>query len=272
MVDLSRRRLAIGLALAPTVMSAASWSASKDEVSMEGTLPPLPEDLLVFADEPAYREYSTNEFVGTGKPTEGEINMAAAIALKAPFGVAPYQVAEFFLAVATEKFGKEWQPYAREWPVRGNPLIMGFFRTTKTIPQGDTTPWCAAFVNWCIAQGNARAALKDGSFSDRELNVSSRSASSGSFRCWAETKTPKIGDLAVFAEPGTERLGCSGSGHVSFYYGRASDGRLRILGGNQTLKGTSGAVTVGLYPLDGAESGRLKFLGFRTSPALHIQA
>lgn len=269
MIDISRRKLSAGLVALPALLIFNAWGKSTKEISMEGELPPLPEDLKNFADAPAYRVFTTDEIVGTAHPTEAEQAVAKAILAKAPINIAPWKVAEYFLIVGNGAFGKEWQPYSREWPVRANPLIMSLFKATRTIPQGDVTPWCAAFVNWCIAQGNSRLRPADNMFTDRELEMTSRAASSGSFRCWTPTNTPRVGDLVVFAERGTEKLPCGGKGHVSFYYGRASDGRLRILGGNQTQKGTSGAVTVGLYPLDGGENGRLKFLGFRTAASLH---
>lgn len=272
MIDLSRRRLSAGLVFLPTVLSFNSWGQSVNEISLESALPPLPADLQTFEDAPAYRVFTTDEIVGSAQPTEVERAVAKTILAKAPISAAPWKVAEYFLKVGNGTYGKEFQPYSREWPVRANPLIMGLFKATRTIPQGDTTPWCAAFVNWCIAQGNLRVRPSDNVFADSELDMTSRSAASGSFRCWTSTTTPSVGDLVIFTERGSEKLTCSGSGHVAFYYGTASDGRLRILGGNQILKGTSGAITVSLYPLNGGEKGRLKFLGFRTATALHPAA
>ena len=269
MTDLSRRWL---LACAPALLLSRAMAADSTEISMEGSLPPLPADLQRFANEPAYRQFTTEEIVGSATPSPTQVAVAKAIMAKAPFGVAPYKVAEYFLAVGNGGFDKEWQPYTREWPVVANPLIVNFFKATRTIPQGDTTPWCAAFINWCIAQGNAKLSLGDGAIAEPLLNLTSRSASSGSFRCWLPVAEPKIGDLVVFVEPGTENIACSGAGHVSFFYGRTDDGRVRILGGNQTLEGTSGAVTIGRYPLKGGEGGRLKFLGWRTADALRSGA
>ena len=99
------------------------------------------------------------------------------------------------------------------------------------------------------------------------LAATTRSAASGSFRCWTETTTPQVGDLVVFREPGSTQR-CSGKGHVAFYAGEADRGYIRILGGNQLMRGTSGAVTVSRYPRDGGEGGRLRFLGYRTAAGL----
>ncbi len=65
-------------------------------------------------------------------------------------------------------------------------------------------------VNWCIARGNSKDEKED--FTDDVLALTTRSAASGSFRCWKETTSPKKGDLAVFAQKGTESRSCSGQG------------------------------------------------------------
>jgi uncharacterized protein (TIGR02594 family) len=128
-------------------------------------------------------------------------------------------------------------------------VIIEFFRATRLNPlapdnDGDQTPWCAAFLNWCIARGHS----KDGNINEATLAHGTNSASSGSFRCWAnETKEPKPGDIVVWAEDGTVKpcergiLGI-GRGHVAFYLGSGTGERLLVVGGNQRsgLPGQSG--------------------------------
>ena len=238
---------------------------SADSIDIEGELPPLPDDLKTLANAPAYRWTGTAAEVGGQPPTGDEIRDAAAVLKDAPYRSHPYQVAQYFLDLGRNANDPRAK-FMREWPERANPVIVEFFKATKTIPQGDITPWCAAFVNWCIARGNS----KTGEITDVERKLTTQSALSGSFRCWGETRDPQAGDVVVFAQSGTEDLRCGGKGHVAFYLDRLPDGRIRILGGNQALAGTSGAVTISRYPIQGGESGRLRFFAFRTSGSLRV--
>lgn len=111
--------------------------------------------------------------------------------------------------------------YKSEWNgARANPLIVGFFGMTNTLPSdGDQTAWCAAFVNMCL-----RAAAKEGTLS----------ALSGSFRKHGkdakELGGPMLGDVVVFRNTG-ER-GNKGFGHVGFFVAEEGD-TIWVLGGNQ---------------------------------------
>lgn len=82
----------------------------------------------------------------------------------------------------------------------------------------DETPWCGAFVYWCLKKSNYS-----------ELPDSSLSA-----RSWLEygskTETPNIGDLVIFWRESKD----SWKGHVAFYINTSSDGKIiYCLGGNQ---------------------------------------
>jgi len=123
-----------------------------------------------------------------------------------------------------------------------NPVVVQIINGTKTDPyDGDATPWCASFANWCIARSKASYS-RSISF-DSLLSLGTRSAASGSFRCWGEqTEEPKEGDLVVFAKKGTETQGCPinlsrAQGHVGFYVGETirpnGSVRYKVLGGNQ---------------------------------------
>lgn len=234
-----------------------------DGIEIETPVPPLPTDLAQLETEPALRLFSEGEAVGSQAPTTEERQLGDVVMNKAPWSTEPMKVANYFLQLGTRN-DDPGAKFSREWPERANPVIMSFFKATETEPHGDITPWCAAFVNWCIARGNSPT----GDITEKELRLTTRSAASGSFRCWDEVEEPQVGDLAVFAQRGTEHRKCSGRGHVAFYLGRHSDGRIRILGGNQILSGTSGAVSIARYPVGGAEKGRLKFLRFVSSPVL----
>ena len=126
-------------------------------------------------------------------------------------------------------FGEEYRPYAREWPEIWNPVIVEFFSSTHTKPSGDVTPWCAAFVNWCILRA------KSDRTPSSSLSNGSRSASSGSFRSWGEkihpNATADLGDVVVF-ERTDPILSAKGFGHVGFYL-QQTDDLIHVLGGNQ---------------------------------------
>lgn len=75
----------------------------------------------------------------------------------------------------------------------------------------DDIPWCALFVNNCLAE----AGLKG-----------TRSLAARSFETWGVPMLePSLGAVLVFVRPG--------GGHVGFYVGQRVDGALRVRGGNQ---------------------------------------
>jgi hypothetical protein len=243
------------LALTQTPSFAQSDPAS--DSSRISALPPLPVDLAAQSNEPP-APYSEIAPVGTAQPTDDEKNKAYEILLQSPFGTAPVDVAQYFLSVGAGAYGAEYRPFVREWPVRANPVIFHFFSSTLTKPEGDATAWCAAFTNWCLLRSHATAADEIGAspgrfsvsgtrFPDENLRkYSTNSASSGSFRCWPETTSPKRGDIVVFKNAGTDNLTpvCQGQGHVAYFLSIPRTGWVRVVGGNQSDPGSGGAVTV----------------------------
>ena len=265
----SRRSILLGAAAfgafpADVFCQTVNSQTVDDGVIVSGEVPPLPDDLASLNTAPAYRWAGSASLVGAGSPTDEEKTLGDVVLAGAKANRRPFDVAKYFYDLGQSKDPK--RVFVREWPERANPVIVEFFRATDTTPNGDITPWCAAFVNWCIARGNSTTESK--TFTSKVLDLTTRSAASGSFRCWTETTTPKEGDLVVFAQKGSEGRSCNGQGHVAFFVSRDAN-RINILGGNQILAGTSGAVTMSSYPLDNGERGRLKFLRFVTSPALH---
>ena len=156
--------------------------------------------------------------LGTKKPLPPEEQVAADIVARAPKAGSPYDVAKFFLDVGNGKFDPTWVPFVSGWPERWNPVIVEFFNATGTVPRGDTTPWCAAFVNWCFLRGTNSPATTN--------------ASSGSFRCFgSSTVRPHPGDIVVFRrKDSTEE--CMGKGHVGFFVSEDKES-VEVLGGNQ---------------------------------------
>ena len=154
-------------------------------------------------------------------------------------------IARYFMNIKDENKEEPGEPYNQEWGERANPLIVGFFSMTNTLPsEGDVTHWCAAFVSFCLY-----AAGKPNKFS----------ALSGAYRNFGEaTSTPAPGDLAVFRLAG--KRGDMGFGHVGFFVDRKGS-KIRVLGGNQ--KGntkSTGAITEADYD---AQDPVLQLYGFR---------
>lgn len=112
--------------------------------------------------------------------------------------------------------------------------ILEYLRTTRLpsrLAAADETPWCAAFVGWCIAQAGLE---------------SSHSAAARSYLEWGgPLEAPRNGCIAVLTRPGHE-----GSGHVGFWVG-GTQHELLLLGGNQGNR-----VSMRLYDRD-------RLLGFR---------
>jgi hypothetical protein len=254
--------LGAGISAASCILSASAQApapavSAESDVTIISAMPPLPADLADKASDPP-APYVETQLVGTGRPNPDEIDKAYEILIGAPIGVAPIDVAQYFLAVGAGAYGEELRPFAREWPVRANPMIMHFFTSTQSKPEGDVTAWCAAFVNWCLLRSHAASADEIGQAKggyitkgkpfapDNIKRYSTNNASSGSFRCWDGIASPQRGDIVVFRDIGTDDMTkvCRGTGHVTFFVKIPSTGLVQVLGGNQSQKGSNGAVTI----------------------------
>lgn len=113
-----------------------------------------------------------------------------------------------------------WLPIAlaeqgvKEYPGDGdNPRIIEYLHsTTLEAPMGsnDETPWCSAFVNWCV---------------ERAGYEGTDSAWAKSWLYWGKaTEKPRRGCVVVFTR--------EGGGHVGFYMGETKTA-IKVLAGNQ---------------------------------------
>ncbi|MEW6403932.1 MAG: SH3 domain-containing C40 family peptidase [Chloroflexota bacterium] len=104
----------------------------------------------------------------------------------------------------------------REVPGSGNnPEVLKYLRSTTNLGKAaiskDETPWCSAFVNWCLEQAGY----------DRTRNALARS-----WLKWGqEIKTPRRGCIVVFERE-------KKFGHVGFYL-EENETHIKVLGGNQ---------------------------------------
>jgi uncharacterized protein (TIGR02594 family) len=117
-----------------------------------------------------------------------------------------------------------WMKYAmeekkkgvRETPGSGNePEVIKYLRSTTNLSRAatsrDETPWCSAFVNWCLEQAGY----------ERTKNALARS-----WLKWGQSiATPRRGCIVVFERE-------KKFGHVGFYL-EETETHIKVLGGNQ---------------------------------------
>jgi uncharacterized protein (TIGR02594 family) len=118
-----------------------------------------------------------------------------------------------------------------------NPRIVEYLKCTDLdeSEQEESTPWCSAFVNYCIQTSGGKG---------------TRNAMARSWLHWGKGLISPVQGCVVVLERGNNGY----SGHVGFFYGAGENRTLiKILGGNQ-----SDAVCIKEYPIE-------KVLGYRTS-------
>jgi uncharacterized protein (TIGR02594 family) len=116
-----------------------------------------------------------------------------------------------------------------------HPRILEYLATCSDLEEGeaerDSTPWCSAFVNWCLAQAGIAG------------------TGSGWARSWSEwgepIDPPRPGAIAVWARGRTSPEEPVVTGHVSFFVEDRGESLL-VLGGNQ-----SDSVSLKTYPKRG---------------------
>lgn len=159
--------------------------------------------------------------LGRQPASDPEVETARQLIASTPVGPLPVDVASYLLSVGNGTKGEAWQPYLKAWPVRWNPLIVAFFTATNTVPEGDATAWCAAFINWCFKQAGK--------------GLATGSASSGSFRVFGtSTSTPSPGDIVVFERTNPKTEDETHQGHVGFFV-KDNGVEVDVLGGNQIV-------------------------------------
>ena len=101
-----------------------------------------------------------------------------------------------------------------------HPRILEYLATCTDLEEGewerDSTPWCSAFVNWCLAQAGIEG------------------TDSGWARSWAQwgepIDPPRLGAVAVWARGRASPEEPVVTGHVAFFVEDLGDS-LRVLGG-----------------------------------------
>ncbi|HEX9964380.1 MAG TPA: TIGR02594 family protein [Allosphingosinicella sp.] len=118
---------------------------------------------------------------------------------------------------------KELAACVAEGKADDHPRILEYLATCDDLEEGewerDSTPWCSAFVNWCLAQAGIEG------------------TDSGWARSWAEwgepVEPPRLGAVAVWARGRSSPDEPVVTGHVAFFVEDRGDSLL-VLGGNQS--------------------------------------
>lgn len=209
------------LIAAPMLLSKPTYGQNVVDIDYVDFSGPLP-NLALFGSNPAL-------------PKEEQI--AKDILAKAPHATILVDVALYFESLPRLNDSGEF--YNAAWATRWNPVVVGFYRHTDLSPHyvlnnGDTIPWCAAFLNWCLEACGYQT---------------TDSASSGSFRSYGDsTDSPAIGDIAVFKSSNADDANV-GRGHVGIFVAKTTDG-LWILGGNQKAGKRYSSVCMSFFPSD----------------------
>lgn len=289
-----RRSVLAGGSFACMLSTSRLSSAQSDErLSAEGmeTFEPLPPGF----NKGLSRSPADNVNHGSTPPPAEYTALAGAILRGAPFKCRPIDVAYYFsnlrekkilpgvLAEANAIAAQAQQPelaapsflaiFAYDWEKNAyfNPVVIGFFRGVDLkASSGDQTPWCAAFANWCISRSQVTNAAEI-VFTEQQLRLGTRSASSGSFRCWGTETTvdPREGDVVVWAKTGTVTGVCPtvGQGHIAFVSsvetGPSGEQRFRVVGGNQGFRRNTSLTASGtvVQPEDVSEAVSYRTIG-----------
>lgn len=101
----------------------------------------------------------------------------------------------------------------KEVPGKGNSeRVLSYHAVTRLHATEDKIPWCASFVSYCLEKAGVR---------------STKSARALSYEHYGRRLSdPVVGCIAVLKR--------TGGGHVGFYVGTNLDGKIRLLGGNQS--------------------------------------
>ncbi|TGS19039.1 TIGR02594 family protein [Mesorhizobium sp. M2E.F.Ca.ET.209.01.1.1] len=143
---------------------------------------------------------------------------AQAVMDASPWGVTPIEVAKYFVGDVAQK-------WIRAWPTEyANPIIVLFFAATHDKSAGDTTPWCAAFLNWCLQRSEMEGTHHAGSQSFVDWGTTVWADQDG-----ASLSDARQGDIAIFRHKSDPV-----HGHVAFFESVSTTqaNSVVVLGGN----------------------------------------
>ena len=124
---------------------------------------------------------------------------------------------------------------------RHNPRIIQYFESTHLAPEwkADETPWCSAFVNWCMPPEHSTNSPLARSWMTVGSEEFDGALVGGGTR---EYSPPREGDLCVFFDRTSNY-----KGHVGFFISfNSKRNKVLVLGGNQ-----NNSVCYQWYPISG---------------------
>ncbi|MBZ9874983.1 TIGR02594 family protein [Mesorhizobium sp. BR1-1-9] len=136
----------------------------------------------------------------------------------APSGHPPLAVAKYFVEDVPQKWIRAWpEAYA-------NPIVVLFFSATHDRTVGDTTPWCSAFLNWCLKKSGI-----DGTHSAGSQSFARWGTTVWGYREGGSLKDARAGDIAIFRHKSDPV-----HGHVAFFerISTQQNDSIVVLGGN----------------------------------------
>jgi uncharacterized protein (TIGR02594 family) len=109
-----------------------------------------------------------------------------------------------------------------------NPRILEYLRSCGYTTASDETPWCGAFVGWCMHQCQPPLACPKNSLGQ---NVAIWAPA---WRSWGAQSEPRPGAIAVVQrrDVPVRPAGATSEAHVGMWVA-AGPGSVRLLGGNQ---------------------------------------
>jgi len=141
-----------------------------------------------------------------------------------------YRIAKYFVTSLPAKFQTAWPEPNPAHPTLANPIIVLFFVSTNSSPVGDKTPWCSAFVNWCLKNASPKIAGTSDPGSQSFVRNDGWGTEVWNKRdSWPPTEARR-GDVAVFTDKSDPT-----HGHVAFFDGVTphQPNHIDVLGGNQ---------------------------------------
>lgn len=103
-----------------------------------------------------------------------------------------------------------------------NPRIVEYHATTSLRAKEDAVPWCSSFTNWCMSKAGIQG---------------TGSAAAISWASWGERITePREGCIVVIRQrkKGQDQATGSASGNHVAFFKKIDNGRIFLLGGNQS--------------------------------------
>jgi len=119
-----------------------------------------------------------------------------------------------------------------------NPRIIKYHSSTSLKAKEDEIAWCSSYVNWCVTQAGVKG---------------TNSAAAISWLNWGVPTEPKEGAIVIIRQKqksNDKATGSSSGNHVAFFK-EIKEGRIFLLGGNQSDQVKISSFGLGSYEVLG---------------------